>query len=129
MNKRRTLPRIALIALASWAAILRSAPVRADEDTDGTVETAIGAIGEVLAMGDLCDWNFSVKAEKLLQDAARALQLSAAQQKDLRAKIAATRQMTFGRFSVTGQARLRAEVCKPEERVRFETMIGRISFQ
>jgi hypothetical protein len=129
MNKKRTLRCVALIALASWTALLPPAPVQADEDTDGAIETAIGAIGEVLAMGDLCDWNFSAKAEKLLQDGAKALQLNAAQLKDVRARIAETRQATFGRFSAAGQARLRVEVCKPEERVRLETMIGRISFE
>ena len=111
------------------ACILNPMSVRADDETDGAIETAVAAIGEVLAMGDLCEWDFSGKVDRLLQDGAKALRLNAAQQKDMRARIADARRETFGRFSANGQARLRAEICKPEERVRLETMIGHISFE
>ncbi len=119
------------LALMVWLAVsvIGVPQARADEDTDTVIETAVGAVGEVLALGDLCDWNFSAKVDKLFQDGAKALKLSIAQQEDFRARVAATRQTTFGRFSAAGQARLRADVCKPEERARLETMIGRISFE
>ncbi len=120
--------RLVLMALLA-AGMISLSQVRADEDTDAAVETAVSAIGEVLAMGDLCEWNFSAKVERLLQEGARAWRLSTAQQKDVRARITATRQETFGRFSPTGQARLRTDVCKPDERARLETMLGRISFE
>ena len=120
--------RLALIAVLA-ASMMGLPQARADEDTDAAIETAVSAVGEVLALGDLCEWNFSAKVDKLFQDGAKALKLSSAQQKDLRERVAATRQMTFGRFSAAGQARLKADVCKPEERVRLETMIGRISFE
>lgn len=128
MNERRTFScAVASVLLA--ACILNPMPVRADDETDGAIEIAVAAVGEVLAMGDLCEWNFSGKVEKLFQDGAKALRLTAAQQKEVRARIADARRETFGRFSATGQARLRADICKPEERVRLETMIGRISFE
>lgn len=128
MNERRTFSRAA-VAILLVASILNSTSVQADDETDGLIETAVAAVGEVLAMGDLCDWNFSGKVDRLLQDGAKALQLNATQQKDLRARIADARRETFGRFSASGQARLRADICKPEERVRLETMIGSISFE
>jgi len=128
MNERRTFSCAAAVVLFA-ACISNPMPVRADDETDGMIETAVAAVGEVLAMGDLCDWNFSGKVDRLLQDGAKALQLNAAQQKDMRARIAAARRETFGRFSASGQARLRADICKPEERGRLETMIGRISFE
>lgn len=119
--------RLALIALL--ASMMGLPQARADDDTDAAIETAVSVVGEVLALGDLCDWNFSAKVDRLFQDGAKALKLSSAQQNDLRARVAVMRQTTFGRFSAAGQARLRADVCKPEERIRLETMIGRISFE
>lgn len=119
--------RLALVVLL--AAILIGPPAaRADDDVDATIEIASSAVGEVLALGDLCGWNFSPKVDKLLQDGARTLRLSSAQQKDILARISATRQQTFGRFSAAGQVRMRTDLCKPEERARLEAMIAKISF-
>lgn len=119
--------RLALIVLLMAGAI--GAPTaRADGDTEAAIEIASSAIGEVLALGDLCEWNFAARVDRLIQDGAKALRLSPAQQKDVRARIATARQQTFGRFSATGQARMRADVCKPEERTRLEALIAKISF-
>lgn len=100
----------------------------ADEDDEAAIEVMAPAVGEVLALGDLCGWDFSAKTEKLFRDGAKALQLTAAQQKDFRTKVTAARRATFGKFSAAGQARMRADVCKPEERERLEAIIAQISF-
>lgn len=101
---------------------------RADEDDEAAIDVMVSAAGEVLALGDLCGWDFPAKTEKLFRDAAKALQLTVAQQKDFRTKVIATRHATFGKFSAAGQARMRADVCKPEERARLEGIIAQISF-
>jgi hypothetical protein len=121
-----------LVLMTLVAAVVFSLPqaqAQDQADTDATIEMAVGAAAEVLALGDLCNWNFSLQSEKLFQEGAKALRLNAAQQKDMRARVAAARQATFGHFSTAGQARLRADVCRPEERLRLETAIGRISFE
>lgn len=119
--------RLALIVLVAIS-MMGFPTVRADEDTEAAIETVSSAVGEILALGDLCEWNFSARVEKLIQGGATALRLSPAQQKDVGARIAATRQRTFGRLSATGQARMRTDVCKPEERARLEALIAKVSF-
>ena len=119
--------RLALIALLT-AGVIGLPAARADDDTDAAIETVSSAVGEILALGDLCEWNFAARIDRLIQDGAKALRLNPAQQKDVRARIAIARQQTFGRFSATGQARMRVDVCKPEERTRLEAMIAKISF-
>lgn len=104
-----------------------SLPARADDD-DGLVEVMSAAVGEALALGDLCEWNFAPRVERLYQDGAKKLQMSSSQQRDLRGKVAAARQSTFGHLSATGQARMRADLCKPEERERLEGIIAKMSF-
>jgi hypothetical protein len=119
--------RLALIVLLT-ASVIGVPTARADDDTDAAIETVSSTVGEVLALGDLCEWNFAPRVDKLIQDGAKVMRLSTAQLKDVRGKIATARRQTFGRFSATGQARMRADVCKPEERVRLEAMIAKISF-
>lgn len=119
--------RLALIVLLT-ASVIGVSAAHADEDTDAAIETISSTVGEVLALGDLCEWNFAAKIDKLLQDGAKALQLSSAQQKEVRSRITTARQQTFGRFSATGQARMRADLCKPEERARLEAMIAKSYF-
>lgn len=100
----------------------------ADQDDGAAIEVMAPAVGEVLALGDLCGWDFSPRTEKLFRDGAKALQLTAAQQMDFRTKVTAARRATFGKFSAAGQARMRADVCKPKERERLEAIIAQISF-
>jgi hypothetical protein len=100
----------------------------ADEDDDAAIDVLTSAAGEVLALSDLCQWDFAARIEKLRHDAAKALRLTPAQQKDLQDRVTAVRRTTFGRFSAAGQARLRSDVCTPEERIRLDGMIARLSF-
>lgn len=102
-------------------------PVHASDD-DGLVEVMSAAVGEVLALGDLCEWNFVPKIERLYLDAAKTPHMTSAQQNELRGKVAVARQSTFGHLSGTGRARMRADICKPEERARLEGIIAGISF-
>jgi hypothetical protein len=82
-----------------------------------------------MAMGDRASGISLPTSRSCFRGPPKVWRLSTAQQKDVRARVAATRQETFGRFSATGQAHLRTDVCKPDERVRLETMLGRISFE
>lgn len=100
----------------------------ADESEDGAIEVMTAAAGEVLALGDLCGWNFAAKVDKLYQNGKKALKLTAAQEKAIRAKVEATRSTTFGHLSAEGQARVRVDVCKDEQRVRLEGILAGISF-
>lgn len=100
----------------------------ADEDDDAALDVLASAAGEVLALGDLCQWDFATRIEKLHRDAAKALRLTPAQQNDLHNRVTAVRRNTFGRFSAAGQARLRGDVCTPQERVRLNEMIAKLSF-
>lgn len=105
-----------------------TASVRADADDEAAIEIMVSAAGEVLALGDLCNWDFATAIEKLHQEAAKALKLTPAQQADLRNRVTAVRRNTFGRFSPEGQARMRADICKPDERARLNRMLEQISF-
>jgi len=116
------------LVIASTACVLGCPPAWADEDDEAAIDVLTSAAGEVLALGDLCQWDFAARIEKLRHDAAKALRLTPAQQKDLDRRVTAVRRSTFGRFSVAGQARLRSDVCTPEERVRLDGMIARLSF-
>jgi hypothetical protein len=87
-----------------------------------------GAVGEVLALGDLCGWNFAAKVDKLFIEGKKALRLTAAQEKDIRTKVAAARSATFGHLSADGQARVRVDVCKDEQRARLDGILAGISF-
>lgn len=120
------LHRALFIALTVCA--MGCSPAWSDEDDDAAIDVLTSAAGEVLALGDLCQWDFAARIEKLHQDAAKALRLTPAQQKDLHGRVAAVRRNTFGRFSAAGQARLRADVCTPGERTRLDGMIAKISF-
>jgi hypothetical protein len=86
----------------------------ADESEDGTIEVTTAALGEVLALGDLCGWDFAAKVDKLYQSGKTALNLSAAKEKR--------------HLSAEGQARVRIDVCKEEQRTRLEGILGGISF-
>lgn len=114
------------VVLAAFIVI--GSPARSDDDDDAAIDVLASAAGEVLALGDLCQWDFAARIEKLHQNAAKALRLTPAQQKDLHSRVTAVRRNTFGRFSAAGQARLRADVCTPEERIRLDGMIARMSF-
>lgn len=120
------LRRACLIVLAVASLILPAVRSNADENEDGTIEIATAAVGEVLALSDLCGWDFAAKVETLYQNGKKTLK--AAQEKVIRAKVAATRSATFGHLSATGQARVRADVCKDEQRARLEGILGGISF-
>lgn len=114
--------------IALTVCIMSCPPSWADEDADAAIDILASAAGEVLALGDLCQWDFAARIEKLQQSADKALRLTPAQQKDLHGRVTAVRRNTFGRFSAAGQARLRADVCTPEERIRLDGMIAKISF-
>ncbi|MEH2508943.1 hypothetical protein V1291_000297 [Nitrobacteraceae bacterium AZCC 1564] len=100
----------------------------ADESKDGTIEVVTAALGEVLALGDLCGWDFAAKVDKLYQNGKKTLNLTAAQEKAIRTEVAAARNATFGHLSADGQARVRADVCKDEQRARLEGILDGISF-
>lgn len=100
----------------------------ADESEDGAIEVMTAAAGEVLALGDLCGWDFAAKVDKLYRDGKKALNLTAAQEKVIRGKVADARSGTFGHLSADGQARVRADVCKDEQRARLEGILSGISF-
>jgi hypothetical protein len=102
---------------------------RADEGEDSTIEVMTTALGEVLALSDLCGWDFATKADKLYQASKKGLNLTAAQERVLRTKVAAARSATFGHLSADGRARVRADVCKDEQRSRLEGILAGISFE
>jgi hypothetical protein len=121
--------RHACMILLTIPMLLATMPqVRAGEDEDATIEIMTAAVGEVLALSDLCGWDFAAKVDKLFQDRKKALHLTAAQEKDIRSKVAMARNATFGHISADGQARLRVDVCKPEQRTRLDGILAGISF-
>lgn len=79
-----------------------------------------------LVMGDFCDWNFSVKAEKLLQDGmSAATECGSAEGcpcQDRRNHPSGDMQTLPGNRA----GAFAAKFCKLEERVRLEAMIGRL---
>lgn len=125
---RRMLRRTSLTILVAVGLIVPTARSFADESEDGAVDIMTAAVGEVLAMSDLCGWDFAAKVEKLYQNGKSTLRLTTAQEKVIRAKVAAARGSTFGHLSPNGQARVRVDVCKDEQRARLEGILAGISF-
>lgn len=121
---RRACLLILTVALVTVPAV----PPHADESEDGAIEVMTAAAGEILALGDLCGWDFAAKVDKLYQNGKKALKLTAAQEKAIRAKVAAARSTTFRHLSADGQARVRVDVCKDEQRARLEGILAGISF-
>ncbi len=85
------LRRTGLIIFVVAGLILPTAQSLADESEDGAVDIMTAAVGEVLAMSDLCGWDFAAKVEELYQNGKSTLKLTAAQEKVIRAKVAAAR--------------------------------------
>ncbi len=83
--------RVCLLILTIVVLVAPAAQLHADESEDGTIEVITAALGEVLALGDLCGWNFAAKVDKLYQDSKKALNLTTAQEKVIRAKVATAR--------------------------------------
>ncbi len=86
------------------------------------------AVGEVLAMDDLCRWDLKAKIDQKLTAAAIKLRLNASQQQRLRDRIDAERELVFGNVSAAGRERMRGDICQPEARARIESMVTRFSF-
>lgn len=120
--------RACLLALIGSILVASAVQPHANESEDGTIEVATSALGEVLALSDLCGWDFAAKAEKLYRDGKKKLHLTAEQEKAIRAKVAAARSATFGHLSPEGRARVRVDVCKDEQRMRLEGILAGISF-
>ncbi len=124
----RMIRRVCLLILTVALLVTPAVRLYADESEDGTIEIMTAALGEVLALSDLCGWDFAAKVDRLYQDNKKALRLTAAQEKLIRAKVTAARSATFGHLSPDGQARVRVDVCKDEQRTRLEGILAGISF-
>jgi hypothetical protein len=120
--------RTCVLALIGSILVAPAAQSHADESEDGTIEVVTSALGEVLALSDLCGWDFAAKVETLYRDGKKKLKLTAEQETAIRAKVAAARSTTFGHLSPEGRARVRVDVCKDEQRVRLEGILAGISF-
>lgn len=112
MLRRTTLT--ILVAVGLIAPIAQSL---ADESEDGAIDSMTAAAGEVLAMSDLCGWDFAAKVENLYRNSSKkTLKLATAREQVIRAKVAVARSATFGHLSPNGLARVRSDVCKDEQR-------------
>jgi hypothetical protein len=120
--------RVCLLIVTVALLVTPAVRLYADESEDGTIEIMTAALGEVLALSDLCGWDFAAKVDRLYQDNKKALRLTAAQEKLIRTKVTAARSATFGHLSADGQARVRVDVCKDEQRARLEGILAGISF-